>query len=315
MNLIKKETITKITQTVGKATLTAKKHSPLALTVMGGVGLIATAYFAYKAQPRIAEIVDDMEAQRELIDRYMSLKQVPVSRLRDEEVIFLVEAEKNGVPTFNRFEYMKQITGAIALPVMTGVASLFAISFSYRIMNNRVSGLATALSTVMAQKLEQEQRIKQHTTEDQYKAITGPAVIGDIEGQDAAGNKKVVKGVVERAHKSLQGVWFSDSQEFFKDDHHYNKEFLYNSELRLDAKLCRSGHLFLNEVYDELNLPRTKEGALMGWSVGDSFGFSLDVHDTTDQQGCFYKDIYINWVRPRYIYEDVDFIGRYGSFA
>lgn len=307
-----------VTQTIGKATLVAKKHSPLALTVMGGIGIAATAYFAYKAQPRIAEIVEDMESKRELMDRYLLLKTLPVDRLSDEEVLFVVDAEKDGVPEFDRFEYLKQITGAIALPVATGIASILAVSYSYRIMNNRVNGLAGALSTVIAKKLEQEKRIKEHTTPEQYEKITGPAVTGPIgEKTDADGNKKVVEGVVNRSAKSLNGAWFSDANEFEKEDHGYNIQYLTHSEKSLTDRLYSRGHLLLNEVYDSLGLPRTKEGALMGWSVGDSFGFSLDIHDAREPYGehRFYKDIYVNWIRPRYIFEDVDLSGRYSNLG
>ena len=45
----------------------------------------------------------------------------------------------------------------------------------------------------------------------------------------------------------------------------YNMCFLRNQEMYLNDKLKAKGHLFLNEAYDALCVPRTKIGQLFGW--------------------------------------------------
>lgn len=315
-NLLTKLPANKLTRGIGTASMVAKKHSPLAFTVLGIVGTAATAYFAYKAQPRIEEIVTEMEEESELRERYLELKTKPVSALTDEEVIFVVEAEQDGIPTFDRFKYMRQIAGAIALPVATGVASIVAIGLSYRIMNGRVTGLASALTTVVAQKVELDKRMKSELTEEQYNKIVSPIEKVKKEVIDENGSKKVIEGDVKRRAKSLDGVWFDDSDQFVIDDHNYNIQYLSTAERILNDKLIRRGSLLLNEVYDELELPRTTEGMLLGWNYGDTFGFGIDTFDCTDSRtGDNYVGIYVNWMRPRYVYEDIDFDGRYGIFG
>ena len=65
--------------------------------------------------------------------------------------------------------------------------------------------------------------------------------------------------------------------------------FLRAQQQYANDKLIAQGHLFLNEVYDMLGLPRTKAGAIVGWvyddnnAVGDNFvDFGIyDVHRET----------------------------------
>lgn len=51
-------------------------------------------------------------------------------------------------------------------------------------------------------------------------------------------------------------------------DRDINRLFLRNMQSYLNDKLKWQGHLFLNEVYDELGLSRTSQGAISGWFKG-----------------------------------------------
>jgi hypothetical protein len=60
-------------------------------------------------------------------------------------------------------------------------------------------------------------------------------------------------------------------------DPEMNKLFLLQQQNYANDKLRAKGHLFLNEVYDMLCLPRTKYGNAVGWifavdnSIGDNY--------------------------------------------
>lgn len=57
----------------------------------------------------------------------------------------------------------------------------------------------------------------------------------------------------------------------------YNLTFLKNMQDYCNGLLITKGHLFLNEVYDKLGIPRTKAGDVVGWiyneksPIGDNF--------------------------------------------
>lgn len=307
----------KVTQTVGKAGLAVKKYSPAIMTGTGVVGLVATSYFAYKAAPRVAEIVDDMEEARKLQERYLELKSVGTDRLTDDEVVELVEMEQEagGRPQFNRLGYIRDLLGAVALPVATGVVSISAMLFSYRILTGRVTSLTGAVATLVAEKAERDRHMRDVLTDEEYERATSKVYEKEMEVEDEDGSTKVIKGKARRTEKSLDGAWFSDSAEFARDDHAYNVRWIEVAEQTLEARLSRRGYIMLNEVYDELGLERTKEGQILGWSVGDCFTFGTDVTNVMGASGEFYPEIYVKWPSPRMIYEDVDFTGRYGVFG
>ena len=60
---------TKATRVIKKAEKLAAKHSPLALTVTGVIGLGATAYLAYKSAHKIEAITDDLEERQRTAER------------------------------------------------------------------------------------------------------------------------------------------------------------------------------------------------------------------------------------------------------
>ena len=100
-------------------------------------------------------------------------------------------------------------------------------------------------------------------------------------------------GVIERDVNSVtqnlsQYARFFDAgcKEWTKDAE-CNLMFLKNQEDYCNDKLKAQGHLFLNEVYDSLNIPRTKAGQIIGWiydeesPIGNNcvdFGLYLDLN-------------------------------------
>lgn len=70
---------------------------------------------------------------------------------------------------------------------------------------------------------------------------------------------------------------FDDSCVGWTRDPEYNMNFLKDQQKYCNDKLKAKGHLFLNDVYDLLGLPRTKAGTMVGWvydeenPIGDNF--------------------------------------------
>jgi len=73
--------------------------------------------------------------------------------------------------------------------------------------------------------------------------------------------------------ESIYARFFDESNPQWRKDHLLNSYFLRSQEKYANQTLHARGHLFLNEVYDALAIPRTSEGALVGWvdGHGDSF--------------------------------------------
>lgn len=302
----------KVTRAISKGVQSTKKHSPLILAVVGGVGVVATAYFAYKAAPRVNEIVEDMERRRTIEARYLALSQIPAPRMTDEELKEVYELDNHPEQWMvDRFQVTKDLIGAVALPVTTAFVSLAAIGFSYKIMSGRVTALSTVVSALTAEKARQDSRLRTELDEETYKRITRPTETDTVEVKNEDGSTKIIEGEVKKSPKQLNGAFFSDSDEFVQDDLAYNLAWIKESEVKLDHLLGIRGFVLLNQVYDALRMERTKEGALMGWSVGDNFHLAVDQIDTMDRFGEDYTELFVKWPQPHYIYDDVDYEGRY----
>lgn len=78
-------------------------------------------------------------------------------------------------------------------------------------------------------------------------------------------------GVIERDTKSVTqnlsqyARFFDDGCKGWTKDAEYNLMFLKNQQDCCNNKLKAQGYLFLNDVYDSLDIPRTKAGQIVGW--------------------------------------------------
>lgn len=82
---------------------------------------------------------------------------------------------------------------------------------------------------------------------------------------------------------------FDDSCVGWTKDPEYNMHFLKVQQNYCNVLLKSKGHLFLNEVYDILGIPRTKAGTVVGWvyneknPIGDNF-VDFGIFDTNDER-------------------------------
>jgi len=75
---------------------------------------------------------------------------------------------------------------------------------------------------------------------------------------------------------------FDKTSNVWTEDPEYNLMFLKHMELYASNVLRVKGHVFLNEVYEWLGLPKTKAGQIVGWKLGkgdDYVSFGLNSFD------------------------------------
>lgn len=96
-------------------------------------------------------------------------------------------------------------------------------------------------------------------------------------------------GIDESVNVSQYARIFDDSCVAWTKDPEYNMHFLKVQQDYCNDLLKSKGHLFLNEVYDMLGIPRTKAGAVVGWvydeknPIGDNF-VDFGIFDTNDER-------------------------------
>ena len=148
--------------------------------------------------------------------------------------------------------------------------SIAAILASHHIQKERTVGLATALATVTSGFKEYRKNVVEKYGEDEdlklRHNIKTETVEDTIIGED--GKKKKVKRTVEsvkNGQPSPYSKFYTKGCNGWCEDPEYNFSFLKLQQDHATNKLRGEGHLFLNEVYDMLGIPRTREGQYIGW--------------------------------------------------
>ena len=148
--------------------------------------------------------------------------------------------------------------------------SIAAILTSHHIQKERTIGLATALATVTSGFKEYRQNVVEKYGEDEdlrfRHNVKTETVEDTIIGED--GKKKKVKKTIESVkdgRPSPYSKFYTRGCNGWCEDPEYNFSFLKLQQDHATNKLRGEGHLFLNEVYDMLGIPRTREGQYVGW--------------------------------------------------
>lgn len=274
--------MSKFKQFVNKAVMSTKKNSPTILTTLGVIGLGATAYLAYKSRDKVEAVVLDIEESR------------------DNEI------------EINKVEVARDIAEAVYLPVAVGALSVAAIVWSYKIQNNRIAVLATTLTAQQLQSKLFEEKYRKEHGEEAYKKFITPTERQETVEEGKNGKSKVIINEIRQDVDKTFGQWYDESSEYVSDDHTYNVAMIDSVAEKLELILFQRGSLLLNEVREALGFERIRQGAMLGWTTGDVFNIEkvvTAIQDPGDEE--IKEQIWVTWARPRYIYEEVEFNGRY----
>lgn len=305
-----------IKSAVAKSTKVVAKNAPLGLTVLGVLGLGATGYLSFKSAKRFEEITADVENARAIKEDKDAMedkiKAEGIDSLSDQDKSYWEEVKDKDVEV-HRSVIARNVAGAFAAPVIVGTLSVCAISLSYMMLNNRVKGLASALATASAESYYYHKKYETQYGAEEAQRFYTPTEETKDETKDDEGKKvKVVNR--DKEVSDLYGAWFDSSDNYAADDHSYNKAFVTSVEEKMANKLFRNGYLVLNDLKDELGLERDRSGAVVGWTAGDSWVLDVKtVMVTNPETGEHEPQIYIHWPAPKYIYDNIEYTGRYGE--
>lgn len=275
MNVLKQ-----ITKTVDVTKFTVAKHSPMLLTAAGVVGVFGTAYFTWHATKKLETLLTEHETK-------------------------VANGEE-----LTTMEKVKDIAAVVALPAATAVMTISAFVASFVIQDKRIKALATSLTMAIANDKRYRAKVMEVLGEGVAKEIQAE-VTKDIatEAKEAA-DEGVISEKDVRLAKSV-GMYYELSSEYYRDDHDYNVAKLESVRNRIDHVLHTRGYLTMNEVYDMLGFRRTKIGAITGWSCSHPIGFDWNVINFLNDSEHFEPTIWLSWNQPQYVYDNVEYSGRY----
>lgn len=262
-----------------------KKNSPAIFTTIGIAGLGYTAYLAYKARPKVEKVVEDIEGAREC----------------NVEV--------------NKLDVAKGLAEALYAPVVVGVLSTGSILLAQKIQNKRIATLVGALAVEQARNVYFEKKYRKQHGDEAYEKFIVPTDEEEVETETKGGKKKVTTNEIKKDIDQSIGQWYDQSSEYASDDHTYNVAYIDSINEKMKTVLFARGSLLLNEVREALGFERIRSGALLGWTTQDNFEIRKVVTALGDEsKGELKEQIWVTWTTPRYVYDDVDFNGRYSVY-
>lgn len=249
------------TSKFARQVLVTQKHSPKILFVAGVVGVVGATVLACRATLKISDVLDGHEKQKSDLDiLYSETSPRESSEQRDQ----------NKAKAFRKLQVRTALE--IAKPYLPavglGLVSIAALTGSYIVLTKRNASVMAAYAAVQKGYDQYRERVRKELGDDKDRQFAHGAELQRVEeklsnGKTAITDTKVVKD--PQIGGSPYAVVFDERSKHFTREPGMNSSIVMMKQNYANDKLRAKGHLFLNEVYDMLGLPRTKAGAVVGW--------------------------------------------------
>lgn len=259
----KTEIMKSVNGVASKAVMKLKKHSPEILVVAGIAGTVVSAVLACKATTKVAEILDETKGTLDTIHEGME-----TGAINGQEDTVVVYAQ-TGV----------KLAKLYGPAIILGTLSITSILASNNILRKRNVALGAAYAAIDKSFKEYRGRVIERFGEQvdtELKYGIKAKKFEEIEVDPETGKEKKVKKTVMVADPNLQSdyaVYFDSKSRNYEANPDYNRMFLKAQQAFANDKLQTRGHLFLNEVLDDLDLPRTPAGQIVGWTKDGPDGY------------------------------------------
>lgn len=244
------------------------KHAPTILSVTASAGVIATGYLAWKAGTRFEDVEGrDWDRRKEC--------------LRNADIIPDEDVPK--IERKNRILFILDTVRTVAPAAIVGAATITMIYFANSISKKRLAAMGAAYATLQTAFDGYKRTMVEALGKESVDKILKPKLpnVGktaeEILSSDNKSDAANVSDAVVNSLKTLSPyarIIAEESSSCWDPNEDYTSQNLAAVQLWANRRLERKGHLFLNEVFDQLGLSRTREGAVVGWlknGEGDNY--------------------------------------------
>jgi hypothetical protein len=238
-----------IGRTVARHNLQLQKASPQVLLGVGIVGMVGSTVLACRATLKVDTVLDEAKSKLDLAKNLEHEEYSEKDRSRDISLIYF----QSGV----------KVARLYAPAVIVGVASIYALRTSHGILTRRNLALTAAYSALETGFDQYRARVVEKYGEDEDRNLRYGT--REVEIVDPETNKKKKVTRVSLEDPSIYARFFDSFSPSWNKEPEYNLVFLKCQQNYANDLLRSRGHVFLNEVYDMLGIPRSKAGAVVGW--------------------------------------------------
>ena len=257
---MKQEIINKATRLLSSTQYQVKKHSPEILMVAGIAGTIVGTVLACKATTKVSEIIEEKNKNVEDVHTCLEDNTKEYTEEDSKKDLTIIYAQ-TGVKLFKLY--------APAIGVMA--LSFASIIAGHKVLKKRNIAIAAAYAAIDKGFKQYRKNVIEEFGEgvDQQMRFGLKAKEVKKKGKDGKTIKET-EYYIDSDENPLDNIseyarFFDAASENFAKDPEYNMMFLRRQQDYANEMLKARGHLFLNEVYDLLDIPRSKAGQVVGW--------------------------------------------------
>lgn len=230
------------------STLLLQKNSPGILFGAGIVGMVGSTVLACRATLKLETVMDEAKSKLDIAKTLQHDDYSENDRQRDISLIY--------------FQTSVKVAKLYGPAIVVGGASIAALTSSHNILNKRNAALTAAYTALEKGFNEYRARVIEKYGEEQDRDFRYGA--HQVEIEDESGKKKKVTRVLP-GDPSIYARFFDYNSSSWSKEPEYNLIFLKCQQNYANDLLRSRGHVFLNEVYDMLGIPRSRAGAVVGW--------------------------------------------------
>ena len=257
---MKQEIINKATRLLSSTQYQVKKHSPEILMVAGIAGTIVGTVLACKATTKVSEIIEEKNKNVEDVHTCLEDNENEYTEEYAKRDLTIIYAQ-TGVKLFKLY--------APAIGVMA--LSFASIIAGHKVLKKRNIAIAAAYAAIDKGFKQYRKNVIEEFGEGVDQQMRFGLKSKEIKKKDKDGKTvKETEYYIDPEANPLDNIseyarFFDAASENFAKDPEYNMMFLRRQQDYANEMLKSRGHLFLNEVYDLLDIPRSKAGQVVGW--------------------------------------------------
>lgn len=244
---------TNVTVKVGRSVLRFKQNSPALMFGIGIGTMVGTVILASKATLQLESVLDKHEGYT---DRESA------------------KAHKMALAV--------DITKLYAPAAALGVISVGTLTGSHVVLSKRNAALTAAYAALDKTYREYRDRVREEFGDEKERQVHFDIDEKSVVRDGTTGKALSTTGI---HGKSIYARFFDQMCRDWSPEPEYNRMFLSCQQNYLNDLLHARGHVFLNEAYDRLGIPRSKAGNLVGWVVGNGDNYvDFGIFDKTSER-------------------------------
>lgn len=254
-------------------------HKPEIKIVSGLILVIGGTVAAVVATTKLPKIVEDTRERLDVVHERME----DTKMASENDAAVVVETKGHGVTIYSEKENQRALTKVYAVAglelaklyaptiISTALGSALIIS---GMKDQKDRNLAVALAYTAehnAFKKYREgvvERFGKEIDDELNLGVKEETIVEDVVDENGEVHKVEKKVKVASADPTLPSPYaryFDELSHAYENDHEVNLYFLKGQESWANNLFHSQGYLTLNEVYDQLGIPRTRSGNEIGW--------------------------------------------------